>query len=81
MIKGRYRVVFDLESLKKSVCLVQKIIETSFLPTECLVIWTQIFIAFLFGYLLGRQRLNEGTCYKKGIAALGALNGSKCLKK
>ena len=81
MIKGRYRVAFDLESLKKSVCLVQKIIETFFLPTECLVIWTQISIAFLFGYLLGRQCLNEGTCYKKGIAALGTLNGSKCLKK
>ena len=81
MIKGKYRVAFDLESLKKSVCLVQKIIETFFLPTECLVIWTQISIAFLFGYLLGRQCLNEGTCYKKGIAALGTLNGSKCLKK
>ena len=81
MIKGRYRVAFDLESLKKSVCLVQKIIETFFLPTECLVIWKQISIAFLFGYLLGRQCLNEGTCYKKGIAALGTLNGSKCLKK
>ena len=70
MIKGRYRVAFDLESLKKSVCLVQKIIETLFLPTECLVIWTQIFIAFLVGYLLGRQRLNEGTCYKKPVILL-----------